>query len=382
MSPQRDPRLSLALAAIGLGLAFVLLALELALRLLPVCTLLPSLAVNEANPALRYEPNQDGVWSQGAAMRYAVRYRVNNFGFVNDQNYRTADPRPLVAVIGDSFVEALMVPPEETFHALLAQQLSGRARVYSFSRSGVALSQYLAYADWARQLFHPHRLIINVVGNDFDESFTRYKDGPGLYSFPESTAGGPALTRKDYAPGPLSHLAQHSHLMMYLLANLHAHLLPQTIARLFHPPRPEEYAENTRREADADRMAHGDLALTLFLKLLPELSGLPREHILLVVDGNRSDIYTKPPAGTPRSYAQTMLEALAQRARALGFPVVELEQAFAQDYARRHLPFEVPGDGHWSGLGHKVVADAILASGFFDPYLAETASGTARRPAQ
>jgi hypothetical protein len=40
--------------------------------------------------------------------------RVNSAGWVNDQDYHKDDDAPLLAIIGDSYVEALMVPYVKT----------------------------------------------------------------------------------------------------------------------------------------------------------------------------------------------------------------------------------------------------------------------------
>jgi hypothetical protein len=71
---------------------------------------------------------------------------------VNDQNYDPSTDTPLMAVIGDSYVEALMVPYEQTIQGRLSQRVPSHNRVYSFAASGAALSQYLAYAMYAKDI--------------------------------------------------------------------------------------------------------------------------------------------------------------------------------------------------------------------------------------
>jgi len=61
--------------------------------------------------------------------------RVNNVGWVNDQNYRKDDETPLLAVVGDPYTEALRLPNT------LATNLEHRLRVYRgvfFNLLGVA----------------------------------------------------------------------------------------------------------------------------------------------------------------------------------------------------------------------------------------------------
>ena len=56
------------------------------------------------------EPNRTFLWSAGWNFAIVNRVHTNNLGFVNDQDYVVGQPGPLLALIGDSYVEALMVP--------------------------------------------------------------------------------------------------------------------------------------------------------------------------------------------------------------------------------------------------------------------------------
>ncbi|HNI68407.1 MAG TPA: hypothetical protein PKV55_10230 [Nitrospira sp.] len=42
-------------------------------------------------------------------------------------------------------------------------------RVYSFGTSSSALSNYLTYADFAAQRFHPQAMVFLNIGNDFTD---------------------------------------------------------------------------------------------------------------------------------------------------------------------------------------------------------------------
>ncbi len=99
--------------------------------------------LDEAQPVARYEPDRTVTWSHGPLLDIVNRVRINRAGFVNDQEYDPGDPRPLLAVVGNSFVEALQVPWAETFHGHLARELAPGRRVYSFGLFGAPLSQYL-----------------------------------------------------------------------------------------------------------------------------------------------------------------------------------------------------------------------------------------------
>ena len=129
-------------------------------------------------PVVRFSPNRNYVFSHGPWMTNVNRGRINNYGFVNDQDYDPTDTRPLLAVIGDSFIEAAMIPCPHTLHGRLSAQQNGHRRVYSFAANGSSMLDYLHYATYARQRFGAEWLVITVIGNDFDDMLVRYIQQP------------------------------------------------------------------------------------------------------------------------------------------------------------------------------------------------------------
>ena len=205
-TPVRGIALSAMASRVRLGpdrhLGFLLLA-ELALNLLPVASGLRSMPVDAEHPVYHFEPNRSYVFSHGWRLQNVNRGRVNNAGWVNDQDYRKDDATPLLAVVGDSFIEAQMVPYAETMQARLAKALEGQFRVYSFAGSGAPLSQYLIWARHAVRDYGARAVVINVVINDFDESHTAYRTAPGFWLYAPDQ-NGDASAPPDAAPARIS----------------------------------------------------------------------------------------------------------------------------------------------------------------------------------
>ena len=120
-----------------------------------------------------------------------------------------------------------MVPYAETLQGRLAKALDGRLRVYSFGASGAPLSQYLIWGRHAVREYGAKALIMNVVGNDFDESHEAFKQYfPGFWIYVPGAMGNCVLRLYELHVGTLRSLVKHSSLARYLFVNLHAkHLL-------------------------------------------------------------------------------------------------------------------------------------------------------------
>src|SRR5437588_6339887 len=113
------------------SVAFTLLVIEGVLRLLPVAWAPPVEPPSADNPIQRYAANQSFTWSLGWNFHDVVRGRSNAQGFLADYDYDRAAATPLVAVVGDSFVEALRLPFADTLTGRLPAALGTRGLAHA-----------------------------------------------------------------------------------------------------------------------------------------------------------------------------------------------------------------------------------------------------------
>ncbi|MBI1397582.1 MAG: hypothetical protein GC151_16535 [Betaproteobacteria bacterium] len=344
-------------------LVFLLVA-EVVLRFLPVNESLVWEPVNAAHPVQHFAPNRNFLWSLGWDFSVVNRGRTNNAGYVNDQDYSTDDSRPLLAVIGDSYIEALMVPFRETLQGRLA---ADGGRVYSFAASGAPLSQYLIWAREAVERYRAGFMVINVVGNDFDESILKYRGWPGGHYYVPAADGTLVLKRVDYEPSPLHRLLRRSALMRYLVFNLKVTDVPATLEGLGAAGR----ATYGNTAAGPERLSESRQAVDAFLRDLPAMTGLPPDRVLLLVDGLRYPDLVEKAAG---SYFVRMRTYLIEQASRHGFEVIDLDPLFFADFRRNHQLFHIPEEGHWNSRGHAVAADAVRSSALYAAFRAATAA--------
>ena len=362
MSRRRELLLNLLLSLASI--AFCLLAAEITLRFLPVSTGLRSMPVDAANPVLHFAPDRPFTNSLGWNFHNVVHGRVNNAGFVNDQDY-VRDGSPLIAVIGDSFIEAQMVPYAESLQGQLAAALAGKLRVYSFAASGAPLSQYLVYAGHAVREYGARAVVINVVGNDFDESLSAYRLGPGFWQYAPDANGVLRLRLNPHRAGTLISLARHSALARYVIINLgvqnHIFAIRSLGELIFGKPAnaAPRYAGNTDASTDEKRLRDSLAAIDAFLRDVPERVGLPPERVLFTLDGFRYADAARDGAGT---YFDLMRRAFMEKAAALGYEVIDLDTRFIPGNARTGESFEFTDDNHWNAAGHTIAAQAVLES--------------------
>jgi len=358
----RGRELWLGSLTVVMTLALLLLMAEAMLRFLPVASGMHTVAVTTESPVFHFTPNRDYVYSIGGDLALANRGRVNNAGFVNAQNYHKDGETPLLAVIGDSYIEAAMVPYPETMHGRLARAMEGKLRVYSFAASGAPLSQYVIWARHAVKDYGANGLIINVIGNDFDESLAIYKAQPGFWHYIPDDNQQLHLRLFEYYPSTIGRTVVASALGRYLVFNLQlGNVWTKLKSLLFGRPAVAQprYAGNTSADPDSARIHNSIAVLDAFFRDLSDLVGLAPNRVLFVMDGAR---YPAEAAAMRGTYFDIMRQAFRGKAELLGYEVIDLDPWFFARHIRHDERFEYSRDNHWNSTGHMVAAEAVLAS--------------------
>lgn len=352
-------RLLYACIGFGVVLAGLLIFGEIACRLLPVNEGLRTQPVNAENPIHRFQPNRSSTWSRGWNFSIVNQVHVNNEGFVNDQDYAADGPRPLMAVIGDSYIEAAMVPFHETVQGRLASSIGNRGRVYSFAASGAGLSQYLVWAEHARDKYQPDAFLFLNISNDFSESLYRLERSPGFHHFDKAPDGSVIMRRVDYSPAPLRRMLRYSALATYLVTNVKVEAL---LKFQYLGGDDRRWAGNISRDASPELVADYEWAVRQFLDSLPKATGLPPNRIMIAIDGIREAVYS-PAEKTELELSLwgRMRVHMREQATQRGFTVIDMQPVFESAFAKDHKRFEFPTDSHWNGYAHGLLADAIVS---------------------
>jgi len=335
--------------------------LEVVFRVLPVCYPPYILTTDEKNPVARFQENTNYLYSNGWNFNIISRKRTNNWGFANDQDYIRSDSSPLMVIIGDSFVEAHQVANEESMHGILAKEAKPFGRVYSLGLSGAQLSQYLIFAEHAKDELSPNSMVFIIIGNDFDESLIKYKSSPRLHYFEEKNDKY-VLTLIDYNCSVLKKILRKSAFVRYLMLNLHIkENIKQLLMKFKHNPM--QFVGNVPSVVSCQRLENSKKAVDEFFHQLPVKSGLGTKDILFVIDGLRPSLYSEEGLmDSKESYCNQIRTYFIRRARQLGYELVDMQPVFIEKNRHDGSTFEFPYDGHWNQLGHKLVASEIAKS--------------------
>jgi hypothetical protein len=197
----------------ALGVVAVLATLEVLFRVLPVST--SSATGYYIDPVIMtYPAHWKFTTATGWNLHNAQRHVANNYGFVAGRDF-APDPSA-IALIGDSFVEASMLPLRERLAAQLEARLDARP-VYAMGGPGSALLDYAERIRFASSKFGVRNFVLLLEHGDVAQSLC----GSG-------NVHGPCLDRTTLAPrvetqqppGRLKRILRNLALPQYLFSQL------------------------------------------------------------------------------------------------------------------------------------------------------------------
>lgn len=309
---------------------------------------------------VRLQPGSEGVWRIGDDV--AGHYRINAQGWNSGHAaYDARAPQGVrrIAIIGDSFVEALQVP----YNASLAERLeaaAGGLQVYRFGISGAPLSHYLAMARHVSQTYRPDMIVLVLVHNDFDESFTAVA-GRYTSSFLKFQMAGDQVAG-EIPPAPYQ-VAWHDWLrqtatLRYLYYR--QRLDPVAAISLLMAAAPPPHQANIEVNAVMAERAPIQGATRYAMAQFRLLAQQYDFHPLVIMDGDRRAIAAGLDSAPLYSEGALWLNAMASGAAAQsGVNFIDLHPAFSEDWRVNRQALNFVSDNHWNEQGHRVAARAL-----------------------
>ena len=332
---------------------------EIVFRFLPVSTSKFIQPVNDINPISHFQKNNLVVINREPDFSNIIYKKTNNYGYFTNHDYtpNKLSNKCRSIVIGDSYVEAVQVDNNNTFHSLLHQEA---CETYALGKSGDALSQYLAYAEFAVSEFNPDNLIFTIIFNDYDESLLKYNNSPSSHYFNENGE----LERIDFEPSLVGRIIRTSSFLYYLYNDLKIHFIFKDalkqisdgrMADIYHPNQTLIDDANKRlvnREIDAR------WAVDIFLKKISDLA--LKQSVILVIDGDRNGIYEDHEHRNESKAIGRLNKYMIQNAKLIdNVVVIDMQKYFWKDWSNNKKEFNSWHDYHWNSYGHFVVAKTI-----------------------
>ncbi|WP_141213360.1 hypothetical protein [Janthinobacterium sp. PC23-8] len=330
---------------IGAGALAMALLLELVLQCLPVANGLRLEASDARMPLSRYLPRQDYVYSYGWALDNARSGVTNRQGYANSPDF---SERPEVLVLGNSFVESLMLDQPDTLQGQLGRQLNGA--VLAAASSGNTLADTLEMARYYVPRLHPRTVVVLVDAGSMNHLLQPATRGHSQF---EEGVRGVRVVHNAYVESPLKQLVSHCALVRYVYYNLK---LPDWIASTLQARRsavpataPVSAATNAARARVFD----------YYLSQLNAVPGSAGMRYIFVIDGERNQLYDARHGQL--NWLADNRQFLIKQLQRHGYPVLDMQPVFARHWAvqRERLDF-LPMDGHWNKVAHGLAAQQLL----------------------
>lgn len=333
---------NLALLMIG-GLLGVM-ALEIVLRVLPTSTYTDT-GYHIDPLIITYRPHHRFRSSWGWNFRDPVEHQANNLGFLSTRDF-LPDSNAL-AMIGDSFVDASMLPESERVATKLQTAIGGRP-VYAMGGPGSSLLDYAERIRYAADKLAVRDFVVIVERGDIKQSYC----GSGNVHGPCLIRGsGQPSSDLRAAPATLQLYLRHSALLQYLLGHLRFDPVQRLRGALAALTQPAARTSAAPRE-------YSSAETTLVMdKFFERVAPYRRGRLVMVFDSDRGALNRGEPGS---DVARNEAIALA---RSHGALVLDSEASFRDYLARSGRRLEIsPLDGHWNRAATDIVAHDIAAA--------------------
>ncbi len=305
---------------------------------------------------LFYDKGGKGM-TTGTVGEAKVVWKINNMGWNYPVDYYQKENEKMIAVIGDSFIEALLINVDKNYPYLLHEKLNPDYKVYAFGKSGAPMSQYLHIARYVNKHFNPDILIVNIVHNDFDESI--YELYPKKLQFMQlsiSKDGDISEILPKCDPRSSFENFRWWRRFFYRSA-FFRYVSRKSISvgnRAFLRFYPTDFEANIR----VDKIAkHKDRIFSAVNYIAERFRNENIDkRIIFILDASRYAIYND---ALDNSRVLWMHEMLKEICKMHDIEFYDLNPVMLADYKKNRMLFNTENDGHWNEYGHRFVAEFL-----------------------
>ncbi len=323
---------------------------------------------------VRYQSGQTGIYR--VKNEIESEFKVNTNGW--NSKYKTYDLKKdpnkyRVAIIGDSYIAAYQIDYRKSVAEQLESKLGDKnVEVYRFGIDGAPLSQYLHMLRKEVIKYNPDLVIVNVVHNDFEES---YSFVPGVFrsSFLKYEIADGKVSEEilpvQYQPPWYSWIREKSATWKYLAYRQQVHfgVLRDLILGT---------DENIEYQANIDVSnievnTQKNILITDYtfskMKQICDSKGI---ELIIVMNADDDLMYEEDKAKVKSRNNSTLLlnQIATDSARKHDIRFIDLQGLLEKEYATHKKRLSFYNDGHWNEYTHGLVSDilatTIKTSGF------------------
>ncbi len=336
-------------------LAALFLLLEVFFRVVIPASQWPFGYYDEENRMLVFDNKREtGLYSVGRFAEIRSRWRINNRGWNYPIDYYQVVDKKLIAVIGDSFIQAFQVDVDKNYPYLLREKLYPEYEVFAFGKDGAPMSHYLHTIRYVNRYFDPDILIINVALNDFDESIYDLYPDKNLFfqvtiDHQNNVAEKMPASHFDFQEAnTVRRLLYNSALIRYLYNNIQWHIITRE-AMTGHDF--EEYVRPEQLKNNKDLIYESTRYIVQTIR-----EENTDKRVIFVFDAPRQAIYE---GFLDTSRVLWLYEMMEEICRENNVEYIDLTGTMKQGFERNQKKFNFDIDGHWNEYGHRFVADYL-----------------------
>ncbi len=296
------------------------------------------------DPALKSK----GLFTKGRLAQLQTKWTLNNDGWNSFFNYLPPEQRdkPLIAIIGDSYIENFHCAQRQHIEFKLAELLDYQYDVYSFGRRGMPLSNFIPLTEYVKDKFKPDVIFYVINHRNLTESISSLKRNAKYLQFTVEDQRVVSLPPRPYQLSNLEYWFYKSALVRYTWSNFMfkfniQHLLPKSAT----PKRP---SYNSQEIALIKTKVSQHI-----IKSLKELTD--KEQIYFVLHPFRKSIYDR----TDSLYQSENIVIIKNELQRKQVNYFDLNKPFDSDYQLYGKKFEFSVDRHFNPYANELIAKTI-----------------------
>ena len=336
-----------------LGALVMLVALELLLQALPVSTSTKTGYYIHPN-ILTNPPHHRWTMATGWDLRDVQHLQANNYGFAAERDFQSEERA--IGLVGDSYVEASMLPLPDRPAAQLERELGGQRPVYAMGGPGSSLLDYAERIRWAHETLGLQDFVVMVESTDASQALCNSGNVHAHCLDPKNLT--PVLMRRPPSDWTKD-LLRESALAQYLVSQIKFSSARLSSSRFWHSGAPDMHPQGVSKPTPSaqggsvslskERQAIVDAVMNEFLRRMDSLHNV---RLVFALDMNRSNL-------DPGVQRPDEVYHVALRLRMAGYPVALGEPAYREHMlTSAHRLAMGPHDGHLNAIGVRLLMSA------------------------